>query len=266
MPMVDPLCEKYYSMSPYAYCANNPIRYIDPTGEAWKETYLEDDDGNKIPNGYEWIDEKDSYDKSGKLLDGLYVQAIFFSDNFTFNSNIKKNIGSSTATVYKADGTTEEFKANTLPSDQNLYATIPDGTYHATVGLHKGAYSALRMSDTDNTSSIELGMPNPAHPERTTAVGINIHKAGKNNLTGMVSKKVAVSQGCLLMDRTKWSSFINIFNNESQKTNKVSVTVSRYFSTPRNENRKWPALNFKQNLYQHFQILGSPKSQDAPGS
>ena len=29
---VDPLCEKYYSVSPYAYCENNPVKYIDPTG------------------------------------------------------------------------------------------------------------------------------------------------------------------------------------------------------------------------------------------
>ena len=31
--VVDPLSEKYYSTSLYAYCDNNPIKYVDPTGE-----------------------------------------------------------------------------------------------------------------------------------------------------------------------------------------------------------------------------------------
>ena len=31
---VDPLAEKYYSISPYAYCAGNPVRYIDPNGKS----------------------------------------------------------------------------------------------------------------------------------------------------------------------------------------------------------------------------------------
>lgn len=29
---VDPLAEKYYSVSPYAYCANNPVRFVDSDG------------------------------------------------------------------------------------------------------------------------------------------------------------------------------------------------------------------------------------------
>ena len=28
----DPLCEKYYHISPYAFCNNNPIKYVDPDG------------------------------------------------------------------------------------------------------------------------------------------------------------------------------------------------------------------------------------------
>ena len=37
--VVDPLVEKYYGLSPYVYCNNLPIRYIDPTGEDWKDAY-----------------------------------------------------------------------------------------------------------------------------------------------------------------------------------------------------------------------------------
>ena len=176
---------------------------------------------------------------------GLYAQAIFFSDNGTFDSSSKYNIGSSTATVYLADGTTQAFDANTNPSSSD-YATVPEGTYHATVGSHKGQYTALRMSDTNNSGQIELGSPNPAHPARTYAEGVNIHLPGKNNFTGVDSKGNPVSAGCLLIDRNNWSGFIGKFNNSAQKGNTVSVTVSRTFATPIDATRM-PAFNFILN-------------------
>ncbi len=33
---VDPMAGKYPSMSPYVYCANNPVKLVDPNGEAWE--------------------------------------------------------------------------------------------------------------------------------------------------------------------------------------------------------------------------------------
>lgn len=32
---IDPLAEKYYSISPYSYCGNNPVKYINPDGRKW---------------------------------------------------------------------------------------------------------------------------------------------------------------------------------------------------------------------------------------
>ena len=40
---MDPLAEKYYSLSPYLWCAGNPVRFVDPDG---KDNYQVDNLGN----------------------------------------------------------------------------------------------------------------------------------------------------------------------------------------------------------------------------
>ena len=39
----DPLSEKYYGISPYAFCNNNPLRYVDPDGRASGDPVREPD-------------------------------------------------------------------------------------------------------------------------------------------------------------------------------------------------------------------------------
>ena len=67
---MDPLCEKYYSISPYAYCAGNPINYIDPDGDSiyvadkYREQFLKDLSktfGNRIVKDF-------SFSSSGNLV------------------------------------------------------------------------------------------------------------------------------------------------------------------------------------------------------
>lgn len=37
--VLDPMAEKYYSQSPYAFCGNNPIKYVDPKGTVITDYY-----------------------------------------------------------------------------------------------------------------------------------------------------------------------------------------------------------------------------------
>lgn len=228
------LAEKYYAVSPYAYCSANPVNIVDPNGLAWKPLYY---NGEYV--GYEWISNDDAYE-NGHLKDGYYEQAIFFTATGTqgsFDKDSKYNIGTSTAFVYLADGSIMAYNASTYPADLDKFPTVPEGLYEAKVGKHKGSYDALRLSEigTENfyANRIDLDNENPAFSDgRTYAQGINIHKAGKGDLTGGKNTGIYVSQGCLLISRTEWSSFIGHFANKSQRNNIVSVSVSRSVSTP----------------------------------
>ena len=259
---IDPMAEKYPQISPYVFCNNNPLRYIDPTGESWRLTFNQDEDGNKTYTGYEWVAPENSYDKNGDLLPGLYEQAIFFSDNGTYQGN-GADMGSSTATVYLADGTTTTFDADTHPSDAKQYATVPEGLYEAYVGTHNG-HSALKVRDIGaKQQTIELGQPNPSDPKRTYAEWVDVHYAGKNNWTGMYKKDGkmhGVSEACLLIDVNRFDNeFMPIFNNYAQKNNKVSITLSRTLSDPTNQTTvQQPAFNFIMNgrFSDYFNVFG----------
>jgi RHS repeat-associated protein len=59
---VDPLAEKYYSISPYTYCAGNPVKYIDPNGMDWIKNdktgiveWWEIATKGHVPKGYSYI-------------------------------------------------------------------------------------------------------------------------------------------------------------------------------------------------------------------
>ena len=64
----DPLFKKYPTFSPYTYCANNPVMYVDPTGEEMNPVY--DMDGNFI----------------GTTKEGFTGQIVIFSGRCDFTN------------------------------------------------------------------------------------------------------------------------------------------------------------------------------------
>jgi RHS repeat-associated protein len=64
--VIDPLAEKYYSLSPYAYCAGNPVNRIDPDGMFFQSVY-----GDAMGNYYDI--------KGGMMYTGYIHASIFVS-------------------------------------------------------------------------------------------------------------------------------------------------------------------------------------------
>jgi RHS repeat-associated protein len=79
----DPLSEKYYSVSPYVYCAGNPIKFVDPNGMDVWEINNQGEIINRIKDKTQ-----DAFYMVAKNADGKY-QRTFATDsegNKTYNS------------------------------------------------------------------------------------------------------------------------------------------------------------------------------------
>lgn len=76
---MDPLAEKHYHINPYAYCAGNPVRYIDPDGRDWVKVYatgkyIYDKDLNGANFKTKYGHEKYRYmGKTAETPDGRYL-------------------------------------------------------------------------------------------------------------------------------------------------------------------------------------------------
>ena len=101
---VDPMADKYPGLSPYAYCAWNPVRLVDPDGE---EIWIVGDDGSKIQysqgmstNGYSGFTKTTitALNKLGKTKIGSSLINNLVSSKHVFN------IHKSNESKFKPDG------------------------------------------------------------------------------------------------------------------------------------------------------------------
>ena len=96
----DPLFEKYFWMSPYAYCANNPVKYVDPDGEEFSNT-------DNPPKNKSQIYSKSSTTTVGtsQTYNGLFFNASI-STSQTKGGKKLFNVDTKTSTEVKTGETT----------------------------------------------------------------------------------------------------------------------------------------------------------------
>ena len=118
---VDPLAEKYYSLSPYAYCAGNPVNLVDPEGLSWffdNETgafyyHIDDDNDNIYLITQEQFNSANQYTRVSKMervlqsfeKDENLLGAIFMGSN---DSSLDLVFGGVLGYFYSLANQTEE--------------------------------------------------------------------------------------------------------------------------------------------------------------
>ena len=127
---MDPLCEKYYSTSPYAWCANNPVNYVDP-------------DGGKVVYNDETGDCEsmvDEFCSQSEMFKAVYNQLVESDDIYTFQFG---------ETVDNVDGQfvpSEKGGVISLNRDGAWSSAIPEETFHALQNDNKGKYNDTQLN------------------------------------------------------------------------------------------------------------------------
>lgn len=108
---IDPLAEKYYSISPYAYCANNPIKHIDLRGDSISVAE----------------EHRESFNNSLNSVFGDYSQNFGYTSTgmLTYNGS-KKGMSKDQKQAFKG--------LNRAMNDKQTTSVVYANTYDMTVG------------------------------------------------------------------------------------------------------------------------------------
>ena len=221
---MDPLCEKYYHINPYAYCAGDPVNYVDPDGRDWYELYDNDTNEKTIS----WTDYHSQEDMNKGGINGRYLGPAVVVFNGSRSERLGKgNVLGAEGGVYaqvSVYGLNENeidhsLIGYTMTSNAEIHTPIDEGEYQISRRVWKGEGKIPKyymvwsdFSQKDDKIRTMDGVKNKDYPEQvflSTNEGykseIRIHTTlSDNNVVGSQT-----STGCLLLE---WESYIKFDN------------------------------------------------------
>ena len=172
---MDPLCEKYYDLSPYAMCGDNPINYIDINGLDWVRR--EHDGVVEYYYDRDVESEKDVEDKDGVTYVGHGMTIRMGDETYSFyndkeinkygyvvnqNDMLLDNTKITSGNGYRIFGTSNH-SVNAKTLYQNLFGTSYTGKVNPKDYNGKDSYQFLPQSGSEWGSYIHDLLYDEAH-------------------------------------------------------------------------------------------------------
>jgi len=258
----DPLAEKYYSISPYAYCGNNPIMRIDPDGLEW---FYYSVDGKADPT-WNWRDEHE-YHTGVKGTNGKEIVLIGYEAVVTMEGSTGEKIGKGsslfgegavladvTAILAEIRSHIKRFRGFSMTSDFSEYGAIDNGEYEVNYrypGKTGQIKSNWAINNTHPVNCLFGENRNSDGYSDTQKNGVYFHSTLGNN--GRVGNRTSI--GCILIvpsghRENGW----NEFNAQLQGVSSFHFVLNRTATVPYAPFQVYP-LPSEKNLQYNLQWL-----------
>ena len=207
---MDPLCEKYYNISPYIYCAGNPVRYVDVDGK-FIANIVGGLVGGAVEIGIQMLVEKKSFSDINWGNVGLET----VSGAITCGSSTIKTIAVKTGVAVAKSAIEHkgyDIKAIATDATINLIGDVIGG------GIAKGAAST--------TKAVSKTALKPISTMSKRNVTNSIKEISQNNISTKTARKIAVKTHDLSKEIPK--KVKNTIESDPVKSVSSGIIINQY--------------------------------------